>query len=62
VATPSSVAPPVAVITIIASTTTMSCTIRKPRAIRPCRSSSSRLSVSSLTMMIVDENVSATAM
>jgi hypothetical protein len=47
---------------IIASTTTMSWTMRKPRAMRPWRSSSSRFSVSSLTMMIVLENVSATAM
>jgi hypothetical protein len=40
----------------------MSCTIRKPSAIRPWSWLSSPLSVSSLTMMIVEENVSATAM
>ncbi len=39
----------------------MSWTIRKPTAIRPWSCSSSRLSESSFTMMIVDENVSATA-
>jgi hypothetical protein len=53
--------PPTVDSTIITSTTTMSCTIRNPSAIRPWSSSSSRLSDSSLTMMIVDENVSATA-
>jgi hypothetical protein len=47
---------------IIARTTPMSWTIRNPSAMRPCRSSSSRLSVRSLTMMIVEENVRATAM
>jgi hypothetical protein len=46
---------------IIARTTTMSCTIRKPSAMRPCSESISRLSDSSLTMMIVEEKVSATA-
>ena len=50
-----------ALIDIIAMTTAKSCTIRKPTAMRPCRLSSSRLSDSSLTMMIVLENVSATA-
>jgi hypothetical protein len=53
--------PPTVDSTIITSTTTMSCTIRNPSAIRPWSSSSSRLSDSSLTMMIVEENVSATA-
>lgn len=43
------------------STTTMSWTIRKPIAIRPWSSSSSRLSESSFTMMIVEEKVRATA-
>ena len=42
-------------------TTTMSWTIRNPTAIRPWGSSSSRLSESSLTMMIVLEKVRATA-
>ena len=45
---------------IMASTTTMSCTIRKPMAMRPCSESTSRLSLSSFTMMIVEEKVSAT--
>ena len=45
----------------MASTTTMSCTIKKPSAIRPCRLSISRLSDSNLTMMMVLEKVSATA-
>lgn len=53
--------PPTVDSTIITRTTTMSCTIRNPRAMRPWSSSSSRLSDSSLTMMIVDEKVSATA-
>ena len=47
---------------IIATTTAMSCTIRKPTAMRPYSESSSRLSLSSLTMMMVLEKVSATAM
>jgi hypothetical protein len=51
-----------AVMTIMTRTTTMSWTIRKPTAIRPWSSSISRLSDRSLTMMIVEENVSATAM
>ena len=46
---------------IIASTTAMSCTIRMPTAMRPCRESSSRRSESSLMMMMVLEKVSATA-
>src|SRR6056297_3271351 len=53
--------PPTVERTIMTSTTTMSCTIRNPSAMRPWSSSSSRLSDSSLTMMIVDENVNATA-
>jgi hypothetical protein len=52
---------PMAESTIIASTTTRSCTIRKPSAIWPCSESISRLSDSSFTMMIVEEKVSATA-
>jgi hypothetical protein len=40
----------------------MSCTIRKPSAILPCSAPISCLSESSLTMMMVDEKVSATAM
>lgn len=47
---------------IIARITTRSCTIRNPTAIRPWSESISRLSLSSFTMMIVLENVSATAM
>jgi hypothetical protein len=50
-----------ALMAIMAMTTARSCTIRKPTAMRPCRLSSSRLSDSSLTMMMVLENVSATA-
>jgi hypothetical protein len=46
---------------IIARMTAMSWTIRKPTAMRPCSASISRLSDSSLTMMIVLEKVSATA-
>ena len=49
------------IVNLIASTTTRSCTIRKPKAICPCRESISRLSDSSLTIIMVDENVSATA-
>ena len=52
---------PKAVRPIITSTTTISWTMRKPTAIRPCRASTSRLSESSFTMMMVLENVSATA-
>ncbi len=46
----------------MAITTQMSCTMRKPTAIRPCRESISCLSDSSFTMMMVLEKVSATAM
>ncbi len=53
--------PPNAESTISARIATTSCTIRKPTATRPCRESISRLSESSFTMMIVLENVSATA-
>ncbi len=60
--TSASAAPmPTADRTIIANTTTRSCTIRKPSAICPCKESISRLSDSSFTMMIVLEKVSATA-
>jgi hypothetical protein len=59
---PSCAPMPTAERTIIANTTTMSCTIRKPRAIWPCSESISRLSESNLTVMIVLEKVSATAM
>ncbi len=52
---------PLAVSAIITSTTTISWTMRKPTAMRPCRASTSRLSESSLTMMMVLEKVSATA-
>lgn len=48
-------------ITIIATTTAMSCTSRKPIAMRPCGEPISRLSDSSMTMMMVLEKVSATA-
>ena len=61
--TPSSPVPlPTAVNAIITRMTTMSCTIRNPTAMRPCSASISRLSERSLTMMMVLENVSATAM
>jgi len=40
----------------------MSCTIRKPTAMRPWRESISCLSERSLTMMIVLENVRVVAM
>ena len=46
---------------IMAKTTTRSCTIRKPNAIRPCKVSTSRLSDSSLTIIMVLEKVNATA-
>jgi hypothetical protein len=45
----------------MASTTTMSCTIRKPSAIARAALSISRLSDRSFTMMMVEEKVSATA-
>ena len=47
---------------IMARITAMSCTTRKPTAMRPCRESISRLSESSFTMMIVLEKVRHTAM
>jgi hypothetical protein len=46
---------------IITRMTTMSWTIRKPMAMRPCRESISRLSDKSLTIMMVLEKVRATA-
>ncbi len=46
---------------IMVSTTTMSCTIRKPTAILPWSESIPRLSVRSFTMMIVLAKASATA-
>jgi hypothetical protein len=52
---------PRAVRPIIARMTAMSWTMRKPTAMRPCRASISRLSESSLTMMMVLEKVRATA-
>lgn len=58
---PPVVATPSAESAIIASTTTIPCTIRNPTAMRPCSASISRLSDSSLTIMMVLENVSATA-
>ena len=52
---------PIAVSAIIARITARSWMIRKPTAMRPCSASISRLSDSSLTMMIVLEKVRATA-
>ena len=58
---PGRAATPIAESAIIAMTTTISCTMRNRGRSGPCSASISRLSNSSFTMMIVEENVSAMA-